>query len=43
MKCGHEVLGIELDQDAAQIAISNGVNVICGSIEENSLISLFGI
>ncbi len=38
IKCGHEVLGIELDQDAAQIAISNGVNVICGSIEENSLI-----
>jgi SAM-dependent methyltransferase len=32
------VLGIEVDADAAQIAISNGVNVICGSIEENSLI-----
>jgi methionine biosynthesis protein MetW len=38
IKCGHEVLGIEVDADAAQIAISNGVNVICGSIEENSLI-----
>ncbi|MDB9375001.1 class I SAM-dependent methyltransferase [Nodularia sphaerocarpa] len=38
MKCGHEVLGIELDKDAAQIASSNGVNVICGNIEENLMI-----
>ncbi|MDB9378380.1 class I SAM-dependent methyltransferase, partial [Nodularia sphaerocarpa] len=34
----HEVLGIELDKDAAQIASSNGVNVICGNIEENLMI-----
>lgn len=39
LNLGYQVLGIENNSEAAQLAIKEGVEVICGNIEEASLLS----
>jgi methionine biosynthesis protein MetW len=39
MKYGHEVIGIEVDNNAAQIASDRGVNVVYGSIDDPIVIT----
>lgn len=39
---GHEVLGLEIDPDAAAKAREAGVNVICGNIEDPSVLAAIG-